>query len=321
MWRSWSPVVRAFAFLGAALAFVAGVGHFFSHLEFATGYASYLYEKLLPILVSKFNDLELAPYVPWGISTVFALASLVSLRAYIRMKARFQELQKRFQEIAIVFLRMAGENHACDEALFECLFLDGVPAEQVASRLARLEPQMKEAKAICSNNIASVISYVADVFKECAVSVKARDSRRPNQLRTIGRDKDSKSTRADDASYDPLANTAFEHIISTGERIYACDDLIRARDNGTYRNPRLGWEKDYTATLVAGDQFKIGDVTFDLFLCIDNRRGGLDNEMSSTYAIEFMERIGVMSYRFFTLEGLIDEIAGVKQRARTKRSS
>lgn len=159
----------------------------------------------------------------------------------------------------------------------------------------------------------------------CSVCIKLLDEGRKNNgsimVRTFIRDSASYSgRRSSDKSiceYPYYENTAFKSILSpdSPNSIYVSDDLLSEK---TYINLNPNWNNYYNATLVCPirislipeKEMAINEYSVVGFICIDNMKGRLDNEICT----QLLSSVSDGLYNHFLLfNELKNEIAKSKQ--------
>jgi len=223
------------------------------------------------------------------------------------------------------FLLIAYHNADCDKKLFD-VFMNqivsqqGIPPEAITRALAIIEA-----------NLDMILDHTKTIFgrttgHKCAICIKIIDYDsehieipRDLRIRTLNRDSYSRNSsriQHDHRYYSVRSNTADRHIFTSVDGhypndIYADDDLIKARKEGRYENERSDWDEDYTATLVCGIRnLRVGEkIPWIGEICIDNKGGGLNNEVARHNIIEVAYRLSVMLYR----QSLLEEMQSVRR--------
>lgn len=170
----------------------------------------------------------------------------------------------------------------------------------VATELFVARMKGKEAvDALIKKNVTSMfynnaIVNVKEIFDRmtgdsCAVCIKLVDGK--SFISTTLRDPVSARERGDVdrqpalMNFDYRSNTAFRKILSDDDpaTFFADDDLVGLYNRGDYINANPRWQKLYSATLVAPIRYlydKNRNACVIGFICVDNKRGLLDNEMA-----------------------------------------
>jgi hypothetical protein len=239
------------------------------------------------------------------------------LRAERREVGAYVEKVRAFEASNDDFLSIAQTNAECDKQLFDVFH----------NKLMLSEPPqvpLTEAMYFVDDNLAKTIDRAVSLFTNhsgnlCAVCIKIVDDSHSDggnvsigdlRVKTFRRDQRSDYLRhAHNDREDFIRNNTADHYIFTGvdgafrNSIYAEDDLLTAARTGRYHNLRPGWQEDYTATLVCGIR-NLGTgvrLPWSGLFCVDNKGGGLDNDLAKHYISELSCRISVMLYRQRTL--------------------
>jgi hypothetical protein len=219
------------------------------------------------------------------------------------------------QKIVDVWISLAREGAGYNSRIFEYLYLirlqDGTAVHPTA------QPAYNDALQFLGH----ALDHAARAFKiltneTCAATLKCAKSKSDN-LETLARDRWSEGLRGGqrDKVHCVLSKNKPIYLIADGTiSEYVEDDLKSAAARGEYTNSRLGWEKDYNATIVCQVFINVGnnptslqgalsDMTF--MICIDNKNGGLKTDICIKTARYIAYRISAMVYRAEMLKSIL----------------
>ena len=300
----------------------------------ATGayfFGPYRYLKDTTILTYNWLGFEGHEVIVLCISTAVAFViALWSQMSYYRIKAKHKECRRiilNYMNNNAAFLLMARNNMGCDRELFDTFMKMISYMHEKLRDLSQRDPirevlrdYIHHALLVAEGNVKETIEKATLLFNgicnsNCAVCVKLIDYDEGDiknlRIKTYMRDEVSNDKRGhyDDEVTSIRNNTADRFIFTEvngrfRNRIYAEDDLVTLHAARLYDNERSGWEQDYTATIVCG----IGNLRADRqipwagLFCVDNKSGGLKNEIAEHYASELSYRLSVMLYRVELLQ-------------------
>lgn len=271
-------------------------------------------KKVLGVIV----DPETAIEIMAGIIVLQALLWVVFVIAFILRKNKkadtvsdtqkadavsYTQFRIAIHKLIRVWSGLAASTAECDSRIFEYLFL---------YRLVENGGERPAFDLAC-RHIVEILDQAARAFKiltndECAVTIKCA-VQKSDSLQTLHRDKVSNQSRGGtrDMKVEQLSDNRPMDAIAIGRlAYYASDDLKAAYEKGDYTNSRGDWVRLYNATVVhpieiyaAGERKKttrpLSNMTF--MVCVDNKKGGLSDEISLETIRYVASRVSALLYR------------------------
>lgn len=229
------------------------------------------------------------------------------LKSVEKDRCQLRSDRERFAECNDLLRTLQARNAQCDKTIFELLnaFLLG---EADTNRILDLALGEVHADLRFSlQTAADILRVLTD--EKCATSLKVivewgngNERLSGARVQTVCRDPTSQAMRGshDDRVFPLTDNTATEQILLRGEDFWVSNDLLSLSRSGHYKNSRLGWERDYRATIAvpvhAMRPSEYGVRRWGVFFA-DSLHGAFEHDACKGYMQQLSWRFAVMLYR------------------------